>query len=216
MSNKYVTRRVAVEKLGVHYNTLYSMAERGDIETVMVGKHKKYDVEKYLKKIKNDEQIKRGIVNENINDNAESESDNEELKRKICYCRVSSQTQKEDLTRQVTMMKRLYPGYEIITDVGSGLNFNRPGLKKVIDYAVKGEIEKIVITYKDRLAGIGYELIENLIKEYSGTEIEIINKDEEETPEEEITKDIMAIMNVYTSKINKKKTNNKKVKKVDL
>lgn len=52
MSNKYVTRRVAVDKLGVQYNTLYAMAERGDIETVMVGKHKKYDVDKYLKKDK--------------------------------------------------------------------------------------------------------------------------------------------------------------------
>ena len=43
MNNKYVTRRVAVEKLGVHFNTLYAMAERGDIETVMVGKQKKYE-----------------------------------------------------------------------------------------------------------------------------------------------------------------------------
>lgn len=47
------------------------------------------------------------------------------------------------------MMKRLYPGYEIITDIGSGLNFNRPGLKKVIEYGMKGEIENIVVAYID-------------------------------------------------------------------
>jgi len=214
MTTKYVTRRIAVEKLGVHFNTLYAMAERGDIETVTVGKQKKYNVEKYMKKIKENEQIKRENINEDDEDDKDDE-DNVENRRKICYCRVSSQKQKEDLTRQITMMKRLYPGYEIITDIGSGLNFERPGLKKIIDYAIKGEIDKIVVAYKDRLARIGYELIENIIKDYSKSEIEIINKEEEETPEEEVTKDIITIMNVYTSKINKKRKYNKKVRKIE-
>lgn len=214
MTTKYVTRRIAVEKLGVHFNTLYAMAERGDIETVTVGKQKKYNVEKYMKKIKENEQIKRGDINEDDKDDKDDE-DNVENRRKICYCRVSSQKQKEDLTKQITMMKRLYPGYEIITDIGSGLNFERPGLKKIIDYAIKGEIDKIVVAYKDRLARIGYELIENIIKEYSKSEIEIINKEEEETPEEEITKDIIAIMNVYTAKLNGKRKYNKKVRKIE-
>nr|AEX63336.1 hypothetical protein mv_L1134 [Moumouvirus Monve] len=78
----------------------------------------------------------------------------------------------------------------------------RPGLKRLIKMAIDGEINEVVIAYKDRLARFGYELIEWIIKTYSNGEIKIINKKEEETPEEEITKDILQIMNVYVAKIN--------------
>lgn len=99
-------------------------------------------------------------------------------------------------------MKERYPNCEVISDIGSGLNYNRPGLKKIIDYGVKGEIETLIVAYKDRLARIGYDLIEWIIKEYSEGEIIVINKEEEETPAEEISKDILSIMNVYVAKIN--------------
>nr|AEX62973.1 hypothetical protein mv_L769 [Moumouvirus Monve] len=78
----------------------------------------------------------------------------------------------------------------------------RPGLKKLIKMAIDGELNEVVIAYKDRLARFGYELIEWIINTYSSGEIKIINKKEEETPEEEITKDILQIMNVYVAKIN--------------
>ncbi len=98
-------------------------------------------------------------------------------------------------------MKNKYPTYEIISDIGSGLNFNRKGLDEIIESAIKGEIEIVVISYKDRLARFGYELIEKIIKNYSNGEIKIENKKEEETPTEEISKDIIAIMNVYAAKM---------------
>ncbi len=102
-----------------------------------------------------------------------------QVRRKICYCRVSSSKQKEDLKRQIDVMKQKYPNYEFISDIGSGLNMNREGLKKIIDYAITGEIETLVIAYKDRLARFGYELIERLIKDYSNGEIKIEYKEEE-------------------------------------
>ena len=98
-------------------------------------------------------------------------------------------------------MKKLYPTFEMITDIGSRLNLNREGLKKIIDYTIKGEIE-ILVAYKDRLARFGYELIERLIKEYSGGEIKIENQNEEKTLMEELSKDIVSIMNVYVAKMN--------------
>jgi putative resolvase len=52
-----------------------------------------------------------------------------QVRRKICYCRVSSTKQKEDLKRQMEVMKKIYPSYELISDIGSGLNLNRRGLK---------------------------------------------------------------------------------------
>ena len=100
-------------------------------------------------------------------------------KRKICYCRVSSRKQIEDLNRQIELMKITYPTYEIIKDIGSGLNYNRPGLLKIINYAMEGEIEEVIVAYKDRLTRFGYELIEYIIKEKSGGKITIINNIEE-------------------------------------
>lgn len=178
---EYMSRKKASEKLGVHYHTLMAMVRRGELESIKIGEQRMYNVNKYL--------IGKGINKMGI-------------RRNICYCRVSSQIQKDDLKRQIKLMEDKYPNYEIISDIGSGLNYERKGLKKIIDYAIKGEIERIIITYKDRLARIGYEMIENLVKEYSKGEIIIMNKGEEETPQEEMTKDIISIMNVYVAKIN--------------
>lgn len=180
MNNNYVPRREACKILGIHYHTLYKLANKGEIETMKVGGQNLYNVVKYM----ND----KGL--------------NTKPRRKICYCRVSSIKQKQDLERQIEYMKNKYDKHEIISDIGSGLNMNREGLNKIIDYAINGEIEELVIAYKDRLTRFGYELIENIIKKYSNGIIKIENKNEEKTPEEEITKDIITIMNVYVAKIN--------------
>ena len=71
-----------------------------------------------------------------------------------------------------------------------------------MEKAINGEIEELVIAYKDRLTRFGYEMIEWLISKYSNGKIIIINKTEEETPVEELTNDIVSIMNVYVAKVN--------------
>ena len=182
MNNSYLTRKDATKILGIHYHTLYKLAEKKEIETVKIGSRQLYNVNKYLQSKK--------IININ------------QVRRKICYCRVSSSKQKEDLNRQIEQMTKKYPEYELIKDIGSGLNMNREGLTKIIDYAIKGEIEILVIAYKDRLVRFGYEMIERLIKEYSGGIIRIENAKEEETPMVELSKDIVSIMNVYVAKMN--------------
>jgi predicted site-specific integrase-resolvase len=130
--------------------------------------------------------------------------DNEEElnKLKIIYVRVSSMSQKNDLERQKIYMQKRYPGYLLIEDIGSGLNFNRRGLRKIIKYAISGKIEELVVAYKDRLARFGFELIEDLIKEYSNGRIIILNKNKDLEPEEELVKDMLQIMNIFTAKMN--------------
>jgi len=179
--DKFIPRREVLKVLNVHYQTLRNMVERGEIETISMGNKKLYNLDKYLRV----NGIKRGNT-----------------RRKICYCRVSSNKQKEDLKRQIKYMKNIYPNYEIISDIGSGLNYKRNGLNKIIDYAIAGEVEELVVAYKDRLARFGYEMIERIINTYSDGRIIVINKKEEDTPQEEITKDIISIMNVYVAKIN--------------
>ena len=177
---EYIKRKEALKTLGICYKTLYKMAENKDIDSVKIGENTVYNVNKYLRE--------RNVVKKE--------------RKKICYCRVSSNKQKEDLERQVKYMKEKFPTYEIIKDIGSGLNYKRKGLEEILEKAISGEIEEIVIAYKDRLTRFGYEMIEWLISKYSNGKITIINKEEEETPVEELTKDIVSIMNVYVAKVN--------------
>ena len=77
-------------------------------------------------------------------------------------------------------MRKKYENYEIIEDIGSGINFNRKGLRKIIKLGIEGKINKLVVAYKDRLTRFGFELLEDIIKEYSKGEI-IIDNEKEET-----------------------------------
>lgn len=125
-----------------------------------------------------------------------------EGKLSICYVRVSSRGQKDDLERQKAMMKEAYSTHIIIEDIGSGLNLNKRGIKKIIHLAIEGKIKEVVVAYRDRLTRFGYELIEELINKYSEGEIKVINEKELIEPEEELVKDMMSIMNVYVAKMN--------------
>jgi putative resolvase len=178
--DKFVSRKEVLKVLGVHYHTLYRMIERKEIEYIDMGNKFLFNLDKYLRD--------KGV--------------NNKIKKKICYCRVSSQKQKEDLERQIEFMKEKYPGYEIISDIGSSLNLNRKGLVKILDMAIEGEIDELVIAYKDRLARFGFDMIENLIHKYSKGKIVIVNREKEKTPMEEVSEDIISIMNVYVAKIN--------------
>lgn len=136
-----------------------------------------------------------------------------ESRVKICYARVSSNEQKDDLERQKQLLKEKYPSYHLIEDIGSGINFTKKGLLKIVELSVEGKLEELVIVHKDRLVRFGYELIEFLIKKYSNGKITIINKDKEEEPEEEMVKDVLQVMNVFVAKMNgRRKYNTKKNK----
>jgi excisionase family DNA binding protein len=182
MITNYVSRKELIKTLNIHYQTVYNLIKNNKIETIKVGNIRKYNLQKYIE----DNKI---IIDRNI-------------KKYICYCRVSSKKQKEDLERQINIMRINYPDYEIITDIGSGLNFKRKGLERIIDMAIKGEIKELVITYKDRLARFGYDLIEMILRKYSNAPIKIIYQTEKQTNNEELVKDIISIMNVYVAKIN--------------
>jgi predicted site-specific integrase-resolvase len=116
--------------------------------------------------------------------------------------RVSSNNQKDDLERQKKLMIEKYPNYIIVEDIGSGLNLNKRGIKKIIHLAIAGKISELVIAYRDRLTRFGYELIEELIIKYSKGKITVLSENEKLEPEEEVIKDMMAIMNVYVAKMN--------------
>jgi predicted site-specific integrase-resolvase len=99
-------------------------------------------------------------------------------------------------------MKTKYPKHQIIEEIGSGLNLNKRGIKKIIHLGIEGKINELVVAYRDRLTRFGFEMIKEIIEKYSKGKLIVINEDENIEPEEEIVKDIMSLMNVYVAKIN--------------
>ena len=194
MSDKeFVGGKEASRILGVHQRTLYLWEEKGEIETIRTSGNKRlYNVKKYLAS-----HVKKANICDNLDD-----LDKKEEKINICYVRVSTVGQKDDLERQKLLMKTKYPEYIIIEDIGSGLNLNKRGINKIIHLAIKGKVNELVVAYKDRLTRFGFELIEELITKYSNGKIIILNKNESISQEEELVKDVMAIMNVYVAKMN--------------
>lgn len=133
-------------------------------------------------------------------------------KKTIGYCRVSSHKQKDDLERQIDNVKTyMYAkgySFEIISDIGSGINYNKKGLNQLIDMVTNSEVDKIVVLYKDRLIRFGFELIENICNKY-GTAIEIIDNTEK-TEEQELVEDIIQIVTVFSARLQGKRANKAK------
>ena len=193
--DNFIGGKQASELLGVHQRTLYQWDAKGKIETIRTpGNKRLYNVKKFLEESK-------------CNNEKKCIDDLDKLdemtgKLNICYARVSSVGQKDDLERQKQFLMKTYPRYILIEDIGSGVNLNKRGLRKIIKLAIAGKINKLVISYKDRLARFGYELIEDIIKEYSNGEIIVLNKKKDIRPEEELVYDVLQIMNVFVAKMN--------------
>ncbi len=128
------------------------------------------------------------------------------------YCRVSSQKQKDDLVRQIENVKEymIAKGYsfDVISDIGSGINYNNKGLVRLIDMVISGRVDKIVILYKDRLVRFGFELIEILCSKY-GVKIEIIDNTEK-TEEQELVEDLIQIVTVFSCRLQGKRAHKAK------
>ena len=122
----------------------------------------------------------------------------------IAYARVSSSDQKEDLEHQHAVLEAFCNknGWqtEIIRDLGSGMNYKKKGLLHLLELMVHGQMSRLVITHKDRLLRFGAEIVFRIC-ELKGIEVVIINKGEQPSFEEELTRDVMEIMTVFCAKL---------------
>jgi len=130
---------------------------------------------------------------------------NKEYDRKtIAYARVSSYDQKEDLERQKQVLEMYCASngwdFEIVSDLGSGINYNKKGLKTLINAIIENEVGRLVVTHKDRLLRFGAELI-FAICEAKEVEVVIINKGEDTSFEEDLAKDVLEIITVFSARL---------------
>ena len=98
--------------------------------------------------------------------------------------------------------------FEIISDVGSGINYNKKGLNQLISMITSNEVDKVVVLYKDRLLRFGYELIESICSKYDAT-IEVIDTTDK-TEEQELVEDLLQIITVFSCKLQGKRANKAK------
>lgn len=122
----------------------------------------------------------------------------------VCYARVSSHDQKEDLERQQVMLESYCAAKgwrtETIKDLGSGMNYKKKGLGRLLGMILRKQMKRLVITHKDRLLRFGSELVFALCS-LQGIEIVIIHKGEQPSSEEELAKDVLEIITVFSARL---------------
>ena len=164
------------KRFGVSANTLRRWESEGKIKTSRThGRHRRFDESTIF---------------------AEPTTDPSNERKRYAYCRVSSSKQKDDLERQVQSFQQTHPKHEIISDVGSGLNFKRKGLLRMVDEIMRGHVEEVVVSHKDRLCRFAFELIEWICHKHKTT---LVVKDQEiRSAEQELSEDLMAIVHVFS------------------
>jgi excisionase family DNA binding protein len=175
-----LTIQEAADLLGVSTKTLRRWEDDGKLVPERTeGGHRRYDVTQLL-----------GI--------------DQGSRKTIAYARVSSSDQKEDLKHQILVLEAYCTShgwnFEIIQDLGSGMNYRKRGLIRLIQLICTGQVERLVLTHKDRLLRFGADIIFTM-SEIFHTEIVIINHSSESTFEEDLASDVLEIISVFSARL---------------
>lgn len=124
-------------------------------------------------------------------------------KKKILYCRVSSPGQRGDLERQINTMRTSFPDHKLVTDIGSGINFKRKGLLAILDDAMRGNVEEVVVAHRDRLARFAFDLLKWIFDRF-GTRLVVArgveDRQDDISPKNEFVEDLLAIVHVFAAR----------------
>ncbi|WP_300653108.1 IS607 family transposase [Hydrogenophaga sp.] len=186
MSRKLVPIQEAADALGVSAQTLRRWEREGRLiaDERTAGGRRRYD----LARLKPEQ----------------FHADRESLRKTVAYARVSSHDQKADLERQKQVLEiycaRQGWTFEVIADLGSGMNYNKKGLKRLLDAIIDGDVGRLVITHKDRLLRLGAELV-FAICQAKNVEVVILNQGEDTTFEEDLAKDVLEIITVFSARL---------------
>ena len=182
---KLVTISEASKELGISVSTLRRWDKSGKLmpEKTASG-HRRYDIAK----------LKPGAFRP-----AKAEE-----RKTVAYARVSGQDQKNDLERQKQVLEiyceRQGWIYEVVSDLGSGMNYHKKGLKRLLNEIMNEAVGSLVITHKDRLLRFGAELV-FAVCEAKNVEVVILNQGEDTTFEEDLAKDVLEIITVFSARL---------------
>jgi len=131
------------------------------------------------------------------NDEPEQTPTDDNWTQHIIYARVSSRKQFDDLQRQSNYLKQLYPNYSIVTDIGSGINFQRKGFKTILERLFQGHIKSVVVAHQDRFVRFGFDFFQWLFTKFNAV-LETVDNPSISNGEY-IVSDIMEIFTVFTA-----------------
>jgi putative resolvase len=173
---RYVKPREAADYFGVCLHTLRRWEQKGWIKAIRTpsGRARRYDLDSYIKTPK-------------------------KVKRVVLYARVSSRGQKPDLERQIARLVNLYPGAEVVGEIGGGLNFQRPKFLALLERVGAGDVGTIVVAHRDRLCRFGFDLVAWYCRQH-GCEVVVLD-DEDFSPQQELVEDILAILHCFSSRL---------------
>lgn len=171
----YVTPKQASKHYNVSEQALRSWAIQGKIKYITTkGGHRRYSITE-----------PNGCKNEPI--------------EKVIYARVSSKKQQGDLDRQIQFLQSKYPDYRVVSDIGSGINFNRKGFKGILEGLFRGAIKEVVVAKRDRFTRFGFDLFEWIFREH-GALLLSDTTGSQDHPQEELSEDLMAIITVFSAR----------------
>lgn len=183
---KLYTIREFAEKLGVSISTLRAWDREGKLVALRTPTGKRRYTEEMLYRA-------LGLKNR------------EEPRKVVLYARVSSAGQKPDLENQLNYLKEFAAGRgitvdEILTDVGSALNYRRKNFLKLCGMVTRGEVRTVIVAHKDRLVRFGFEFFEELFARF-GCEILVVNRAEEASSAQELAEDLVSIVQHFAARL---------------
>ena len=192
----YISVGQAAQVIGVSISTLRRWEDeesfKPDFRTK--GGHRRYDLSR----------IEQEFLNKNKSN---------DQRKVVAYARVSSHDQKADLTRQEQRLEKVCIenkyNFEVISDLGSGINYNKKGLNKLINMICNRQLSKLILTHKDRLLRFGSPLLFKLCK-FFGTEIGILGTEISDNFEQNLVADVIEVMTVFTASMHGKRSHKNK------
>ncbi|MFH7024631.1 MAG: IS607 family transposase [Heteroscytonema crispum UTEX LB 1556] len=174
---QHVTPKEAAKLLGVHVSSLRRWENEGKLKAIRTpGGQRRF----ILEEVEKAAGIPRAI-------------------RTVCYGRVSTHSQQEDLQRQLEHLRTKYPEAEIISEIGSGLNFRRKKFLSILERIISGDIQRLVVAHPDRLVRFGFELVKWLCEKFE-CELLVLN-DRKLSPEAELIQDMLSIIHCFSSRL---------------
>lgn len=174
---------------------LVSVGEIAELKAVSVDTVRRWEKEGKIKSVRTDGGHRRYRLADFVE---------EKLGKTIAYARVSSHDQKSDLDRQDAVLSAYCQSkewnFEVIRDLGSGMNYRKKGLSKLLNALLDGDVARLVITHKDRLLRFGSELIFSVC-EYHEVEVVILNKKDDATFEEDLASDVLEIITIFSTRL---------------
>ncbi len=174
---QHVTPREAAKILGVHVSSLRRWENEGKLKAIRTpGGQRRF----ILEEIEKAAGVPRAV-------------------RTVCYGRVSTHSQQDDLQRQLEHLRQRYPEAEIISETGSGLNFRRKKFLSVLERIIDGDIQRLVVAHPDRLVRFGIELVKWLCEKFE-CNLVVLN-DRKLSPEQELVQDMLSIIHCFSSRL---------------